>query len=111
MKSQHTKVKWILSPTSGTYYTVHVKGKTIAKIPVENGTHHNAELIAEAGTVANEIGFSPRQLADQKSELLEALKAYHIALGQFSDDYESIMTVKLAEADALAERVIQKVTS
>ena len=35
----------------------------------------NAKLIAEAGTVANETGFSPRELADQKAELLEALQS------------------------------------
>ena len=34
----------------------------------------NAKLIAEAGTVANETGFSPRELADHKAELLEILK-------------------------------------
>lgn len=34
----------------------------------------NAKLIAEAGTVANETGKTPRQLADENKELLEALK-------------------------------------
>ena len=33
----------------------------------------NAELIAEAGTVANETGYTPRQLADQNKILLKAL--------------------------------------
>lgn len=33
----------------------------------------NIALICEAGTVANEIGLTPRQLADQRAELLEAL--------------------------------------
>lgn len=33
----------------------------------------NAKLIAEAGTVANETGKTPRQLADLNKELLEAL--------------------------------------
>lgn len=33
----------------------------------------NAKLIAEAGTVANETGKTPRQLADENKELLEAL--------------------------------------
>lgn len=32
----------------------------------------NARLIAEAGTVASETGLSPRQLAEQRQELLEA---------------------------------------
>ena len=34
----------------------------------------NARLIAEAGTVANETGKTPRQLADERDELLKALK-------------------------------------
>ena len=39
-----------------------------------DGCHKaNAKLIAEAGTVTNETGFTPRQLADQKAKLLEAL--------------------------------------
>lgn len=33
----------------------------------------NARLIAEAGTVATETGLTPRQLAEQRKELLEAL--------------------------------------
>lgn len=31
------------------------------------------ELIAEAGTVANECGLTPRQLLDQRNELIDAL--------------------------------------
>jgi len=34
----------------------------------------NARLIAEAGTVAHETGLTPRQLAEQRDELLAALK-------------------------------------
>lgn len=34
----------------------------------------NANLIAEAGTVANECGLTPRQLLEQRNELLEALE-------------------------------------
>jgi hypothetical protein len=34
----------------------------------------NARLIAEAGTVATETGLTPRQLAEQRAELLEAAK-------------------------------------
>ena len=34
---------------------------------------YNAKLIAEAGTVANETGKTPRQLADDNKVLLEAL--------------------------------------
>lgn len=34
----------------------------------------NANLIAEAGTVATEFGLTPRQLLDQRNEMLEALE-------------------------------------
>lgn len=34
----------------------------------------NAALIAEAGTVATETGLTPRQLAEQRAELLEFVK-------------------------------------
>jgi hypothetical protein len=34
----------------------------------------SAALIAEAGTVANKTGLTPRQLADQRAELLAALE-------------------------------------
>lgn len=36
----------------------------------------SAELIIEAGTVANETGLTPRQLADQRAELLEIAKIF-----------------------------------
>ena len=34
----------------------------------------NASLIAEAGTVLHETGLTPRQLAEERAELLEALQ-------------------------------------
>jgi hypothetical protein len=44
------------------------------RICVVQGSHSeaiaNAALIAEAGTVANKTGVTPRQLADQRAELL-----------------------------------------
>lgn len=40
---------------------------------MDGATESNAALIAEAGTVANETGLSPRQLADQRAELLDGL--------------------------------------
>jgi hypothetical protein len=36
--------------------------------------HDNAALIAEAGTVCHETGLTPRQLAEQPKELMEALQ-------------------------------------
>ena len=46
----------------------------------------NAKLIAEAGTVYNETGYSPRELADQKAELLEAIKYYFSVLKESNGD-------------------------
>ena len=40
----------------------------------EDTAEANACLIAEAGTVAHKTGFTPRQLAEQRAELVEALK-------------------------------------
>jgi len=37
-------------------------------------TENDARLIAEAGTVAHETGLTPRQLAEHRAELLEALQ-------------------------------------
>ncbi len=50
----------------------------------------NAELIAESGTVTNECGLSPRQLLEQRNELLEVLKklcndAKILSLGESSN--------------------------
>jgi hypothetical protein len=59
--------------------TIHAKvGDTkrwVATAELDYGITHdnakaNAELIAEAGTVAHETGFSPRQLAEQRKILL-----------------------------------------
>lgn len=60
-------------------FTVCLKGDPLilAKIEIVNGNleeaEANAQLISEAGTVANETGKTPRQLADLNKELLEAL--------------------------------------
>lgn len=43
------------------------------RLPVDEA-ESNAALIAEAGTVYQETGLTPRQLAEQRDELLKALK-------------------------------------
>jgi len=43
----------------------------------------NAQLIAEAGNVANETGLSPKQLLEQMNVLLEACKVAFIELHGF----------------------------
>lgn len=39
----------------------------------------NAKLISEAFNVANETGFSPRELAEQKAELLDIINSFVIS--------------------------------
>lgn len=47
----------------------------------------NARLIAEAGTVAHETGLTPRQLAEQRAELLEVVKKF-IAWSEAEEDHK-----------------------
>lgn len=56
----------------------------------------SAELIIEAGTVANETGLTPRQLADQRAELLEIAK-YSLVM----------MSVLLSRLGAIPMRLIK----
>lgn len=52
----------------------HSEG-VVLRVDSEEQSVANMDLFAEAGTVANETGLTPRQLADRKADLLEALKA------------------------------------
>lgn len=47
----------------------------------------NAELICEAFNVTNETGFTPRQLADQKAELLEQLIKSQKFIQEIAEDH------------------------
>lgn len=60
----------------------------------------NAKLMAEAGTVHHETGLTPRQLAEQRTELLIALRAV-VSLLEVTDEAsapgsDSYTAVKLA---------------
>lgn len=66
---------------------------------------NNAEFVAEAGTVANETGLMPRQLAEQRNELREALEELmaHIQMWQpdepsYSDGAEACIPWTMARA-------------
>ena len=77
MKTKHTKGEWI--PQIGTLTTSIRDERNIAiceikNLSLPNEFEANAKLIAEAGTVANETGFTPRQLADQNKKLRASLK-------------------------------------
>lgn len=71
---KHTQGPWKyhedVSPI-GQYYVRGANGEMIVSGPsLKNEA--DAKLIAEAGTVAHETGLTPRQLKDQRDELLEA---------------------------------------
>jgi hypothetical protein len=76
----HTKGTWSINdwpqgdaeirlgaPGTPRIATVHLRDVSI------NEQHANARLIAEAGTVATETGKTPRQLADDRADLLQVL--------------------------------------
>ncbi len=65
----------------------------------------NARLIAEAGTVYNETGFTPKQLAESKAELLAASEAMvkHINDGFYFILGKADETINLKQAIAKAE--------
>ena len=79
-----TKGEWEAKYREGAGWEVYLNGnpgRMIAsmawyQIPTsemnEDVEEANAKLIAEAGTVYNETGYSPRELADRNVELLEA---------------------------------------
>jgi hypothetical protein len=90
---EHAQGKWIkdYGGTKG-----HIKSvtdsdsntPTVARYDIfpESSDHYctqdaNGELIAEAGTVTNETGYTPRQLANQKAELLKALNELRLKIG------------------------------
>ena len=78
----------------------------------------NTRLIAEAGTVLHETGLTPRQLAEQRAELLEALKKCEYALRRYtiksgSDEdarhrSEGISLAQTAIANATQQRNAQE---
>lgn len=71
----------------------------------------DARLVAEAGTVAHETGLSPRQLADQRAELLGALKGLTMWIGKAISDgaFDRCVKPKAAErANEIALAAIRK---
>lgn len=70
--------KWVKSPADKNHpEKINIcteNGYFIALVDFGAHQEDNANLIAEAGTVYHETGLTPRQLAEQRDELLEALK-------------------------------------
>ena len=107
MKTQHTQGKWEYKKGSKYQFPkVSLNGyDLIINSTTESleESEANAKLIAEAGTVANETGYTPRQLANQKTELLEALKSI-IAC------YNSGMVNPIDNMAEIAQSAIKEVT-
>jgi len=89
---KHTKGKWSVkqpinldgTPCHETF--INTEKQSICEMNRHNPQlKANAKLIAEAGTVANETGFTPRQLADQKAELLEEIEEKYLKLQLFAN--------------------------
>lgn len=80
----------------------------------------NAKLIAEAGTVTNECGLTPRQLLEQRNELLSALKELRdlIDIGYLvrdiskDDNYQYFLKqgIAITKALTLTNEAIKKAT-
>ncbi len=82
METKHiTKGKWmhddghIFTDNSNGTNTKYNSIASVHDIYSDDGTPEcNYKLILEAGNVTNECGLSPRQLLEQRNELLEALQ-------------------------------------
>lgn len=75
-QSKPTPGPWALHPIAGksgrNKLALHAAGRRVCDISVfSDEDSANARLIAEAGTVAHETGLTPRQLAEQRAELLD----------------------------------------
>ena len=78
-----TQGEWNIVPTSQPerkeFWIRSKTGRNLIARITRNSTddkeaEDNARLIAEAGTVCNETGFTPKQLAEHKADLLAACK-------------------------------------
>jgi hemoglobin-like flavoprotein len=72
-----TKGVWTVETgVHGERYGVFVDKKLLISCysPITEEGEANASLIAEAGTITNSTGLTPKQLAEQREELLSALK-------------------------------------
>lgn len=68
----------------------------------------NANLIVEAGNVANETGLTPRELQKQRDELLEALKKINSLFWDYSESSEGETNPYFVEVSDIAEEAIKK---
>ncbi len=88
METKHTKGEWTINPVieknefgvneigidaleanATNICSIFYNDELESKIEAES----TAKLIAEAGTITNQCGFTPKQLLEQRNDLLEAL--------------------------------------
>lgn len=84
-KDKVTKGEWLVSCSDETGYYIEAKFDGYVAVVhywsrPDDEVSANATLCAEAGTVLHETGYTPRELAEQRAELLAALKAVNTEL-------------------------------
>ena len=110
-KFEGTPGPWAVDEDGTVHTLAAMSGDIVCNSPGEMGFEYsarfwpeNARLIAEAGTVLHETGLTPRQLADQRTALLEAAKLIidGIDLGGNCDEaYDQLRdAIALAQGDA-----------
>jgi hypothetical protein len=67
---------------------------------IDCNTPENAELVCETGSVRIETGLTPRQLADQRAELLAALESVMDRLVDRHENDEAAIQARAAIAKA-----------
>jgi len=113
MKKQHTPGEWKITPFENRGYLILCNNEPLAHVKhihedVEDKA--NAKLIAEAGTVTNECGLTPRQLLEQRNELLEALKEISKGEGRYDMDKLIHASNTIEDMKNIAKEAIKKAT-
>jgi len=108
---KHTKGEWIKRQNGASFRITTVNNDNIA--PNIYGSSFteaaaNVDLMIEAANVTNETGLSPRQLLEQRNELLEALQEMKMQIIQW-DNQENGTIGKRWATKALT--AIQKATN
>lgn len=114
IKPTPTPGPWFSTPTIGKYGHVSSSntlgadcGGDIAVVwGVKGNAEADARLIAEAGTVAHETGLTPRQLAEQRAELL----AEAIELLRNAEYADGVATVLTQDCEALQAAIAKATT-
>ena len=97
MKTKSTQGKWKYSQETKMVFSLDKNGMDDKGICLVNN-ESDAELITEAGNVANETGLTPMKLLEQRNEMLEALKkAQYDIMNYISNKYKATEEKKAIE--------------